>query len=156
MIEMARAAEGPDAEEVDETVAFLDWLLDGNFILLGFREYEIDDEEIRLVAGSGLGILRDDAASAFARPVALDSLPDSVRRRATTGDVLLVSKTNRLSPVHRRARMDYIGVRDVEDGRIVGELRLLGLFTTKAYAATGRADAAAGAASCVASWPPRT
>ena len=138
MIELARAAEGPDAEEVDETVAFLDWLLDGNFILLGFREYEIDDEEIRLVAGSGLGILRDDAASAFARPVALDSLPDSVRRRATTGDVLLVSKTNRLSPVHRRARMDYIGVRDVEDGRIVGELRLLGLFTTKAYAATAQ------------------
>ena len=29
------------------------------------------------------------------------------------GELLLVSKTNRLSPVHRRARMDYVGVRRV-------------------------------------------
>ena len=39
------------------------------------------------------------------------------------------------SPVHRRARMDYVGVRRVSaDGEIVGEARMLGLFTTKAYA----------------------
>jgi glutamate dehydrogenase len=44
------------------------------------------------------------------------------------------SKTNAYSTVHRRARMDYIGVRKVDaEGRVVGESRLIGLFTSKAY-----------------------
>ena len=39
-----------------------------------------------------------------------------------------------MSPVHRRARMDYVGVRRVgPDGATTGESRMLGLFTTKAY-----------------------
>ena len=58
-----------------------------------------------------------------------------MRERALEGDLLIVSKTNRLSTVHRRARMDYVGVRKVShDGRVTGEARMLGLFTTKAYA----------------------
>ena len=59
----------------------------------------------------------------------------SLRERALGGELLLVSKTNRMSPVHRRVRMDYVGIRRVSaDGEIVGEARLIGLFTTKAYA----------------------
>ena len=47
--------------------------------------------------------------------------------------LVIVSKTNRESTVHRRVRMDYVGVRLVgEDGELAGELRLLGLFTSKA------------------------
>ena len=58
-----------------------------------------------------------------------------MRERALEGDLLIVSKTNRLSRVHRRVRMDYIGVRRISaEGEIVGEARMLGLFTTKAYA----------------------
>ncbi len=57
-----------------------------------------------------------------------------MRERALEGDLLIVSKTNRLSRVHRRVRMDYIGVRRISsEGEIVGEARMLGLFTTKAY-----------------------
>ena len=124
----------PD-DEVDETTAFLDWLLQDHFIFLGYREYKITDEQICLVPGSGLGLLADEESSTFAKPVALSSLPDDVRERATTGDLMIVSKTNRLSPVHKRVRMDYVGVRRVtRDGAIVGEARMLGLFTTKAYA----------------------
>ena len=122
-------------DEVDETTAFLDWLLQDHFIFLGYREYKITDEQICLVAGSGLGLLADESSSNFAKPVTLASLPPDVRERATTGDLMIVSKTNRLSPVHKRVRMDYVGVRRVNaDGRIVGETRMLGLFTTKAYA----------------------
>jgi glutamate dehydrogenase len=124
----------PD-DEVDETTAFLDWLLQDHFIFLGYREYKITDEQISVVPGSGLGLLADEASSTFAKPVALTSLPDDVRERATTGELMIVSKTNRLSPVHKQVRMDYVGVRRVSaDGAIVGEARMLGLFTTKAYA----------------------
>ena len=90
---------------------------------------------IGVVPGSGLGILADEASSTYARPQPLADLPEDRRERALEGDLLIVSKTNRLSTVHRHARMDYVGVRKVSaDGRITGEARMLGLFTTKAYA----------------------
>src|SRR4051795_13399838 len=136
MIDLAKAAKGRyDEEEVSETVAFLRWLLDESFIFLGARDYEVSDGQIRVVHGSGLGLLADCDDSAYAKPVALDSLEPDLRDRIEHGDLLIVSKSNRLSPVHRHARMDYIGVRKSgPDGSTAGESRMLGLFTTKAYA----------------------
>jgi glutamate dehydrogenase len=136
MAELARAGSGHyPSDEVREVADFLGWLLRGNFVLLGAREYAFADGRVGVVDGSGLGILAGDDRSAFAEPVPLDALPPAVRERVTGGELLIVSKTNAMSPVHRRERMDYVGVRRVgPDGESLGESRLLGLFTTKAYA----------------------
>src|SRR5215210_5356204 len=136
MVQLAGAGAARYADdEVDETVAFLEWLLQDNFIFLGYREYRFADAAISVVPDSGLGILADTAESTYATPVPVDSLAPGVRERALEGDLLIVSKTNRLSRVHRRVRLDYIGVRRISaEGEIVGEARMLGLFTTKAYA----------------------
>src|SRR3954463_16800218 len=136
MVQLAGAGVARYADdEVDETVAFLEWLLQENFIFLGYREYRFGGGEIAVVPESGLGILADTERSAYAKPVPVDSLPEGVRARAFEGELLIVSKTNRLSRVHRRVRMDYVGVRRVSPGgEITGEARMLGLFTTKAYA----------------------
>jgi glutamate dehydrogenase len=136
MIDLAKAAEGRyDEEEVSETVSFLRWLLDESFIFLGARDYDVSDGQIRVVHGSGLGLLADCDDSAYAEPVALDSLDPGLRERIEHGDLLIVSKSNRLAPVHRHVRMDYIGVRKLgPDGETAGESRVLGLFTSKAYA----------------------
>ncbi len=136
MVQLASAGAARYADdEVDETVAFLEWLLQDHFIFLGYREYRIEDDTLGVVPGSGLGILADEASSAYARPRSLADLPDEVRERALEGDLLIVSKTNRLSTVHRRTRMDYVGIRKIgPDGRVTGEARMLGLFTSKAYA----------------------
>ena len=136
MVQLAGAGTARYADdEVDETVAFLEWLLHDNFIFLGYREYRFTDGQIAVVPGSGLGILSDAEGSTYAQPVPIESLPPDVRERALDGDLLIVSKTNRLARVHRRVRMDYVGVRRISaQGEIVGEARMLGLFTTKAYA----------------------
>ncbi|HYH88575.1 MAG TPA: NAD-glutamate dehydrogenase [Solirubrobacteraceae bacterium] len=136
MVQLAGAgASRYSDEEVDETVAFLEWLLHDNFIFLGYREYRFRDGTIAAVRDSGLGILADTEQSSFAKPVPIDSLPEGVRERALDGDLLIVSKTNRRARVHRNVRMDYVGVRRIShEGEIVGEARMLGLFTTKAYA----------------------
>ena len=136
MVTVARAGTARyPRDEVHEVAAFLEWLLRGNFVMLGAREYDFSDGAIRVVDGSGLGILRDESSSVFAKPVQLSELPPAVRERATSGDLLLVAKTNAISPVHRHERMDYVGVRRVSrDGEIVGESRLLGLFTSRAFA----------------------
>ena len=141
MIELARtAAIRYPPHEVGEAIDFLEWLAQLNFVLLGYREYElvdIDGEEraaIRAVSGSGLGILSDVQRSAFADTTRLSDLDEVVRARIEGGDLLVFSKTNSYSSVHRRARMDYIGVRVVNpEGVITGEARLIGLFTSKAY-----------------------
>ncbi|MDP9294693.1 MAG: NAD-glutamate dehydrogenase, partial [Actinomycetota bacterium] len=136
MVQMASAGAARYADdEVDETVSFLEWLALNHFIFLGYREYRFADDAIAVTPGSGLGILADTASSTYAQPVPMASIPADVRARALGGDLLIVSKTNRLSRVHRRVRMDYVGVRRISpEGKIVGEARMLGLFTTKAYA----------------------
>src|SRR3990172_4822647 len=125
-------------EDVDEATAFLRWLLDGNFIFLGFREYHITGKgaarTLSVVPGSGLGILAEHKESAFATPVLMSDLPDHLRRRYEEGGLLVITKTNRLSTVHRRTKMDYVGVRHLApDGEVIGEARLVGLFTSKTY-----------------------
>lgn len=129
------------ADEVSEVKAFLAWLRDGGFVFLGARSYHLREGEpgVESVAevepGSGLGILRREDASAFARPVPLSELHETLRRMAEEGPILIISKTNARSTVHRAARMDYIGVKRLDaTGRVVGEQRFVGLFTSAAYA----------------------
>ena len=126
--------------DVDETVAFLEWLGDDNFVFLGYREYEIVDQEgapaLMISPGTGLGLLAEDRRSGYARPVPLSELPEAVADRYAHSKQLVISKTNSRSTVHRTARMDYIGLRRVDNtGTTLGESRLLGLFTSKAYMA---------------------
>jgi glutamate dehydrogenase len=139
MIEIARAGSSLyPPEEVAETVSFLEWLLDLNFVFLGYREYDLvdvaDGRALVAAKGSGLGILSKADWSAYEKPILLDTIEPNLRARIEGGDLLIYSKTNRTSTVHRRARMDYIGIRRVSpQGRIVGEARMVGLFTSKAY-----------------------
>ena len=127
-------------EEVEDARNFLEWLLDSNFVFLGYREYQIIDQPagpaVQIVDGSGLGILADNSRSDFIQPVAIADLPEGLRARHLEGELLVITKTNGKSTVHRHDRMDYIGLRRInQDGEIVGEARLLGLFTSRAYMA---------------------
>ena len=77
---------------------------------------------VRVEPGSGLGILRDEAGSRYAEGVALESLDPALRARIQDGPTLIISKTNAESTVHRRARMDYVGVKKLDvTGSVMGE-----------------------------------
>jgi glutamate dehydrogenase len=126
-------------DEIDEAISLLNWLVDDHFVFLGFREYDLIDTPEGLAAkvheSSGLGILRNPAGSRWHEPVLLDNVEAPLRDRMEGGDLLLVSRTNAISTVHRQIRMMYVGVKKVSgDGRIIGEYRLVGLFAQKAYA----------------------
>lgn len=139
MVELVRRAAGhfPEAE-IGEAIAFLQWLRDQNFVFLGYREYEVVDHQgspaVVANPASGLGILADSSRSRLVEPVPLSSLAPELAARYEKGDLLIITKTNRLSTVHRRVRLDYIGVRIVgPSGATVGEARMVGLFTSKAF-----------------------
>ena len=61
--------------------------------------------------GSGLGILSDVEKSTFANLTLLSDLAPDVRDRIEDGELLIYSKTQAYSTVHRRARMDFVAVR---------------------------------------------
>jgi glutamate dehydrogenase len=89
---------------------------------------------VSVVPGSGLGILRDTSTSAYAAARPLAAMPFDLRSRYESGDLLTITKTNRVATVHRRVRMDYVSIRRLgPDGRMEAEARLVGLFTHKAY-----------------------
>ena len=122
--------------DIDEVAAFLDWLGQKNFVFLGYREYQFaghGTERTGVVRRrSGLGVLRKEERSNLATP---QVLPEALRRRLNEPPLLIVSKTNARSTIHRRAPMDYIGIKEIDaSGIVAGERRFLGLFTSKAYA----------------------
>ena len=134
---------GDRRDEVEEARAFLEWLGDDAFVFLGYRSYRFGEGEgeryVQVEPGSGLGILRREEGSTYTEPVPFSQLAPGVRALAEGGPLLIISKTNAESTVHRRARMDYIGVKRMDrDGRVVGEHRFVGLFTSKVYAETAR------------------
>src|SRR6185437_13220093 len=52
---------------------------------------------------------------------------------------LIVMKANVKSRVHRRVYLDYVGIKRFDaEGNPVGELRILGLFTSTAYTRSAR------------------
>ena len=121
------------AADLAECKQFLAWLAGDHFTFLGYREYGlVVDEEgqggLRAVPDSGLGILRGPPATPYTK------LTGKALALALSPHALVLTKANSLSTVHRPAYLDYVGVKTFgADGRVSGERRFLGLYTTAAY-----------------------
>ncbi len=121
-----------DADELAEGRALLQWLGDQHFTFLAYRAYDLlPDDTLRPVPGTGLGLLRgapDVPSASFAR------LPLEIRAKARERTLLVLTKTNRRSTVHRPTFLDYVGVKRYDAaGNVIGEHRFLGLYTSGAY-----------------------
>jgi glutamate dehydrogenase len=124
--------------ELAEVLDFLRWLDDDNFTFLGYREYVFDGEA--KPEHGALGLLREEAHSVFGGLRDLSSLPSDVQDYVRRNELLVVTKSNRRSTVHRTAHMDAIGMRWFgSNGEVVGVRVLLGLFTSLAYSRDARA-----------------
>ena len=124
------------ADELAEARAFLAWLANDHFTFLGYRCHDlvnVDGEDgLRVVPGSGLGLLRASAGDGLSATFA--ALPPKVRERARTRELLVITKSNSRATVHRPGYLDYVGVKRFgADGEICGEHRFLGLYTSTAY-----------------------
>ena len=129
--DLARVPPPVPEEDLRETQGFLRWLDEGAFALHGYRRYDIRSEKdgtwLVREPGTGLGILRHDRGEDRRR------LSPDLARRARLRQTVVVTKANAFATVHRRAILDYIGLRRFDErGRVVGEDRFLGLFTTAA------------------------
>ncbi len=136
-----------DNKFVDENLRkeasdFLNWLADEHFTFLGSREYNfpisegavLAQEEPETIDGSSLGILRDEDRYILRRGHEPTIITQQISEFLHEPEPVIVAKGSMSSRVHRRVRVDYIGVKRYNDnGEVVGEVRFAGLFTADAY-----------------------
>lgn len=129
-----------ETQMVKECLAFIKWMEEDNFTFFGYREYKYQQEEekdvLYRIPGSGLGILRDEDDQQHKSTLAVFRNGN----KEVTGqfeNLLILTKTSLQATVHRPGDLDYIAVKDYDaDGKVVGEKRFLGLFTSAAYSRT--------------------
>lgn len=124
-------------DEVAEANQFLQWLCADNFTFLGVREYRFSpdsDASDEITTDEGLGILSDPDVKVLRRGTEMVVMTSEIREFMHEPTLLIVIKANVSSRVHRRIRMDYVGIKLYSpDGQLEGELRVVGLFTSGAY-----------------------
>lgn len=116
-----------------ECQAFLDWLVNSHFTFLGFGRYALvgSKSEIKLQENTTarLGLLRKKHSG--------DEVGETVDGAGffyQGDDIVAFSKSASRSTVHRPVHPDYIVIKRFgEKGQVVGEVRLLGLFTYAVY-----------------------
>ena len=134
-------AGGPDIgqEEIEESIAFLKWMVGNNFTFLGYAEFSFPEtggsENVASISGSGLGVLRDPDVKLFrSRSNELVAFSSEILESLKDPRPLIITKTDVRSTVHRDIHMDYLGVKRYgADGSVTGERRFIGLFTSTAY-----------------------
>ncbi|MDP7241973.1 MAG: NAD-glutamate dehydrogenase, partial [Rhodospirillales bacterium] len=125
-------------DEVDEVQDFLRWAHDDHFTFIGFRDYDFKTKGgrswVEPNTKMALGILRDSKARIFEHYGADETIPPHVAAFIRQPDILMVTKSNMRSTVHRPVHLDTIGVKRFDgEGNVIGQRLFVGLFTSVAY-----------------------
>ena len=142
MLEAARALPAGHRGTA-EAVALLEWIEGAHFVFQGYQRLRLrrgrGSDRLVPVRGSGLGVLRDGHAvgDGAAGADAGGTLRGALREAVRSTDPLRVSKAPRRSTVHRPGHLDQVAVKEFDaHGRVVGEHRFVGLWTSTAYFAS--------------------
>ena len=124
------------ADDIAEARHLLNWMEARHFVFLGYRRYTLERgaQEDQLVPDpeSGLGILREGKRKR--KGAGATVLRGDVRAKAREPELLILTKANSTSSVHRSEYLDYVGVKIFDNrGKVSGEHRFLGLWTSTAY-----------------------
>jgi len=124
-----------DKDRFDESLEFLRWLGKHNFTFLGYKEYDLIEEEgeayLSPTKNPGLGLFSNQER---VRKVNLSDFSDSAREEATKPFLLILTKGSGQSRIHRPAYNDYVGIKKFDkNGRVIGEHRFTGLYTSSVY-----------------------
>ncbi|WP_040489965.1 NAD-glutamate dehydrogenase [Fulvimarina pelagi] len=136
--QQAERVEGDEKTLIAESAELLQWLRNDNFIFLGSRVYGVSHEDAGdLLArreDDSLGILSDPSVSILGRQGQPTTTTPEIRAFLEAKQPMIVTKANAQTKIHRRAYMDYVGVKQYDqNGGLRGEVRFVGLFTSSAY-----------------------
>jgi glutamate dehydrogenase len=128
-----------DKEMAREVKDFLYWIIERNFVFLGYAEYKLSNSKngdtLTCPDDSRLGVLKisDDLMAADS-----GTLPPEAGHFLRSQQLIEITKSSRRSAVHRPVPMDTISIKRFDDkGKIIGEVRFVGLFTSNVYYQSG-------------------
>ncbi|HEY7884551.1 MAG TPA: NAD-glutamate dehydrogenase, partial [Cellvibrionaceae bacterium] len=131
---LLQAQDHSDYTAVEETREFLQWLLNDHFTFLGYSEFDLQDRKGKKALVENrrkrLGLFDNKTATR------VKTLPESggITRFYQSADVAAFSKSPERARVHRNAYPDYVVVKRFDaHGALVGEARILGLYTSAVY-----------------------
>ena len=81
------------------------------FTFLGYREYAIGETGMSVVPETGRGLLRDDSYRVFDGVRDVARFPPDLQQFFESPQILMISKSNRRSTVHRPVQLDTVGVK---------------------------------------------
>ncbi len=141
-LEFAGPALDGGVARAERVQSFLDWIIEGRFLLVGTRRYRVTGEgdalEVQIVPDTGLGMWREDASSRLQQPARGEDVPQEIREDLEDPRVILISKSRLESRIHRAGRLDRILVKEHDErGRVVGFSILVGLFTRRVLRTPG-------------------
>ena len=123
-VELKKQKNPFDAKTNKEVIEICRWIEDNHFTFLGYCEDVISGTQLKFKKGSGLGLLRNGHQ---------DILPTGAVKHLAD-ELVIVTKANNRSHIHRPAYMDFIGInRYNAKGKLLGQYCILGLFTSAAY-----------------------
>lgn len=130
----AQNAKSKNKENLKTSLEFLNWVADHNFTLMGYREYVVadvkGDVEISGKDDTSLGLMKNRAST----PRLLSTLSEAGRAESLSDNILVLTKTDSKSNVHRPAYMDYVGIKRFDaKGKVIGEHRFIGLYGADFY-----------------------
>ncbi|MGJ8693895.1 MAG: NAD-glutamate dehydrogenase [Thalassotalea sp.] len=135
-IEALKSADLPcDENERNASLEFLLWLADNNFTLMGYRSYDIKKVkgDITLTANldTSLGLMKN---AKKVKQRLISAVSESARDLALGTNILVLTKANTRSRVHRPTHLDYIGIKRFDNkGNVIAEDRFIGLFGSSFY-----------------------
>lgn len=136
--EIRTAPTGISPEDQKEAQDFLGWVHNDHFTFLGYREYKFSGTgtkaKVDVNPQSQLGILRREGTHIFDELRQIGNLSTEVQAFVAQPSLLMVTKANKQSTVHRSVHLDTIVVKQFDDqGKVVGQHLFVGLFTSVAY-----------------------
>lgn len=115
---------------------FIDWVVDNHFIFFGSIEFDIENNKgeylYKEVAGSRLGVYKSEYKDTKPTIVNVSSveIEDTVKKPY----LIEILKSRYKSHIHRYSNAERIRIQKFDDnGKVVGEYRFVGLFTSSVY-----------------------
>jgi len=122
---------------IEEIKEFISWVIDGNLIILGAKEFDVKktlkgEYHLKEVKGASFGIFNSEHDDM--RPNVLNTSYQEVTETVKNPYVIEILKSRYRSKIHRIANAERIRVQKIsKNGEVVGEIRIVGLFTSSAY-----------------------
>jgi glutamate dehydrogenase len=120
-----------DSEEIESARAFLDWLLDENYVFLGVARYSVgQDGRPHRIQDSVTGVFNDPELLPVVFPGLMEEVESHIPPQPDDSRIVVLDYSKNASAIYHLDPIDYIVLREWDaQGRFAGASLLLGRFS---------------------------